>query len=159
MGNLKSFINKIKEKNSEFKQNRKESFAHSKGFSSAKSYDTYSSAARYEGTQEAESKLRKQELKRIKEEAKEERMLGRYGKYGKFQKKVAKGYGIFQKGAGVYNDIIGGLQTMNSPRENSRQAYASGYGIYSKRGKSRTKKQKPQKRKHKSQASFWDQYW
>lgn len=167
MPDIRSFINKVKQKNTEFKAKQSEKSAQSKGFSSASSYDFYSGTARTAGEEEGKATLRKRELKRIKDEAKEEAMLGRYGKYGKMQKKVQKGFQSFQKGVGVYNDMMGEFKSLGSgndsfyPRQNSNQAYAStGYG-YSKpkRRRSSAKKTKPKKRsKPKRQNSFWNQY-
>lgn len=164
MADLRSFINKAKQKTAEFKANQKEKSAQSKGFSSASSYDFYSGTAKTAGEEEGKATLRKRELKRIKDEAKEEAMLGRYGKYGKIQKKVQKGFQTFQKGAGIYNEVMGEFKSLSSgddsfyPRQNSNQAYASsGYG-YSKpqRRRSTTKKTKP-RRKSKPR-SFMDQF-
>lgn len=167
MSGIKSFIDKVKQKNTEFQIKQKERSAQSKGFSSAESYDFYSNAARTEGEQKGKSELRKRELKRIKDEAREETLMGRYGKYGKIQKKVAKGFQTFQKGTGIYNDIMGEFKSLGSgndsfyPQQNSRQPYASGYGLYSKPKKRRstTKKTKTKRRsKPRQPRSFMDQF-
>lgn len=165
MASVKSFIDKVKQKNTEFQQKQNEKKAQSKGFSSASSYNFYAETAKTAGEESGKSELRKKELKRIKDEAKEEAMMGRYGKYGKMQKKVAKGFQSFQGGVGIYNDMIGGLQSLgsgnNSQRQNTNQAYASGYGIYSpkpSRRKSTTKKTKGKRKSSPRQQSFWDQY-
>jgi hypothetical protein len=169
LSGIKSFIDKVKQKNTEFKLKQDERKAASKGFSSSDSYKFYSGEARSEGEESGKSELRKRELKKIKDEAKEEAMMGRYGKFGRVQKKVQRGFQTFQKGAGIYNEVMGELHSMNSsqdsffPTQNSNQAYASGYGAFNpnkpKRRKSSTKKTKPKRRsKPRQSRSFWDQY-
>lgn len=162
MASIKSFVKKIRKKNSEYRAKQDEKKAQSKGFSSAKSYNFYKSTAESEGKEKGKSKLRKQELKRIKSEAEQDVLLGKTGKYNKVQRKVQRGFETFEKGAGVYNEIMGGLQSLGSgndsfyPKQNSRQAYASGYGINKPRKKS--KKSKSRKSKPRKQESFWDQF-
>ena len=169
MAGIKSFIDKVKQKNTEFQIKQNERKAQSKGFSSASAYDFYAGTARTAGEESGKAELRKKELKKIKDEAREEVMLGRHGKYGKFQKKVQGGMKSFQSGMGIYNDMMGGLQSLGSggdsfyPKQNSKQAYASGYGAFSsnkpKRRKSTTKKTKHKtKSKPRRSNSFWDQY-
>lgn len=164
MAGIKSFIDKVKEKNSKYQATQKEKQAQNKGFSSAASYDFYSSAEKTRAEESAKAQLRKKELKRIRDEAHEDIILGRTGKYHKIQKKVAKGFDSFQKGTGVYNDMIGGMQSLGSgyndmyPVQNSRQAYASGYGIQKTRRKSRTKKTKKHKSRPRKPQSFFDQF-
>lgn len=169
MSSIKSFIKKAKEKTAQYKEKQDNKKAESKGFSSAKSYDFYKNTAKTRGEEKGKSKLRKQELKRIEQEAQQDVMLGRTGKYNKFQKKVKRGFETFEKGAGVYNEIMGGLQSLGSgndsfyPQQNTKQAYASGYGLYppeKKRRKAKTK-QKPKTKKRskpRKPRSFMDQF-
>lgn len=112
---VKSFIHKLKKKNEQAKIKRAERKAQSKGFSSAKAYNFYTDNAKKEGEEIAKSQLRKKELKRVREEAKQDVLLGRTGKYHKYQKKVQKGFESFQKGAGMYNDVVGGLKSLGNP--------------------------------------------
>ena len=167
MSGIKSFIDKVKQKNTEFKTKQEERKAASKGFSSAQSYNFYADAAKTEGEASGKSELRKKELKRIKDEAREEAIMGRSGKYGKFQKKVQGGMKSFQSGMEIYNDMMGGLHSLGSggnsyPKQNSSQAYASGYGLYSskpKRRRSTAKKTKSNRRsKPRQPRSFMDQF-
>lgn len=169
MAGIKSFIDKVKEKNTQFQIKQKEKQAASKGFSSAQSYNMYSGIAKTAGEEEAKATLRKKELKRIKDEAREEAMMGRYGKYGKMQKKVQKGFQSFQKGTGIYNEMMGELQSLGSggnsfyPTRNSNQAYASGYGAFAKPQRIKSTKKKQSKKKTKSrskprQNNFWSQF-
>jgi len=162
-------VNKIKQKNAEYKEKQEEKKAKSKGFSSAKAYNFYSNTARTEGEEIAKSELRKKELKKIKDEAKAEVLLGRTGKYNKYQKKVQKGFESFQKGAAIYNEMMGGLQSLGSsggdsfyPKQNSNQSYASGYGLYPstkpKRRKSTAKKPKRKSKSKPKTKSFWDDF-
>jgi len=166
---VKSFVSKIKQKNAEFKEKQEEKKAQSKGFSSAKAYNFYSNTAKTEGEEIAKSELRKKELKRIKDEAKAEVISGKTGKYNKYQKKVQKGFESFQKGAGIYNEMMGGLQSLGSggdsfyPKQNSNQSYASGYGLFPspkpKRRKSTTKKTKRNQKSKSKPKSFWDDFY
>lgn len=156
----------MKEKNTQFQIKQKEKQAASKGFSSASSYDFYANTAKTAGEEEGKATLRKKELKRIKDEAREEAMLGRYGKYGKIQKKVQKGFQSFQKGTGIYNEMMGELQSLGSgndsfyPTRNSNQAYASGYGAFAKPQRRRSSKKKSkQKSKPRKNNDFWSQFY
>ena len=167
MASVKAFINKVKQKNSEYKAKQNEKKAMSKGFSSAQAYNFFSATAKSQGEEEGKSQLRKKELKRIKQEAKQEVILGRTGKYNKVQRKVQRGFETFEKGAGVYNEIMGGLQSLGSgndsfyPTRNSNQAYASGYGAFEKpkRRRSSAKKSKPRKKsKQRQPRSFMDSF-
>ena len=168
MAGIKSFIDKVKEKNTEFKAKQNEKMAQSKGFSSYDSFNFYTGEAKTEGEEHGKTQLRKKTLKQVRDQAEEDVLLGRAGKYGRFQKKVARGFDSFQKGAGIYNEVMGGLKSFNSgddlffPRENSSQAYASGYGLYNP-NKSRRKskpKAKPKRRsKPRKNTSFWSQYY
>lgn len=149
---MKGFINEIKAKNKEFKAKQDEKKAHSKGFSSSMSFNTYSNLAKNEGIEEAEKELRKKELARIKKEAKEERMLGQFGKYGKIQSKI-------QRGTRAYNEIVSGL-SFNSNKGFSMQNSNNPFQPYAKKRYTRTKtktKQKTKKRSRKS-SNFWDQF-
>ena len=168
MDNIKYLIDKVKQKNTEFKAKQEERKAASKGFSSASSYNFYADAAKTEGETSGKSELRKKELKRIKDEAREEVMMGRSGKYGKFQKKVQGGMKSFQSGMEIYNDVMGGLHSLGSggdsyQKQNSNQAYASGYGLFDsnkpKRRRPTAKKTKSnRKSKPRQPRSFMDQF-
>ena len=152
MSGIKSFIDKVKQKNTEFKTKQEERKAASKGFSSAQSYNFYADAAKTEGEASGKSELRKKELKRIEDEAREEAMMGRSGKYGKFQKKVQGGMKSFQSGMEIYNDMMGGLHSLGS-----------GYGLFDsnkpKRRRPTAKKTKSnRKSKPRQPRSFMDQF-
>lgn len=144
MASIKSFVNNLKQKNAEMKKKQREKKAQAKGFSSARAYETYASLARKEGEEVAKETLRKRELQRIREEAKQDVMLGRMGKYHKAQKKVQKGFETFQKGVGVYNEVMGELKSLSSGSD-------SFYPGQKKLG--RKKARQPRK------DDFWSQYY
>lgn len=152
MSGIKAFVNKIKTKSRQYQAEQNEKKAKAKGFSSFAAYQTFSGAAKHEGEEIAKSELRKKELKRIKDEAKQEVLLGKTGKYSKVQKKVQKGFETFEKGAGVYNEIMGGLQSLNSSNSSNDMDFFNG----PKQRKTKSKKSK--KSKSKRQNNFWDQY-
>src|SRR3990172_6640550 len=124
---IKSFVNKVKEKQEERSYMQKEKTAKAKGFSSFHVYET-------------QTELRQSELKRVKEEERKDALDTRPARV----KKVEKGVKSFQKALGYYNETMGALKGISgSPKEfnkgsNTKQSYASGYGPYQPR------QQKPQ---------------
>lgn len=137
---IKSFVNKVKEKQEERSYLQKEKMAKAKGFSSFHVYETQTAMARKEGYDEAQTKLRKTELQKAKEEEYKDALDTRPARV----KKVEKGVKSFQKALGYYNETMGALKGVSgSPKEfnkgqNTKQSYASGYGPYQPR------QQKPQ---------------
>ena len=137
---IKSFVNKVKEKQEERSYMQKEKTAKAKGFSSFHVYETQTAIARKEGYDEAQTELRQSELTRVKEEERKDALDTRPARV----KKVEKGVKSFQKALGYYNETMGALKGISgSPKEfnkgsNTKQSYASGYGPYQPR------QQKPQ---------------
>lgn len=156
----------MKQKSADYKARQDDKNAQRKGFSDAKAYSFYSKTAETEGKELGKSKLRKKELKRIKQEAEQDIIMGRSGKYHKVQKKVQKGFESFQKGAGVYNEVMGELQAFGSggdmyPVKQSKQAYSSGYGIRkpTRRKTTQKKNKKNKQKKNKKPNDFWSQFY
>ena len=141
MPSIKGFVNKIKEGSEKLKAKELDRKAKKHGFSSGKSYEFYSKTAKEEGKAKAESQLRKKELDRIKQEAKQDRLQGTGGKAFKIIKGI-------QQGGKIYNEALGELRSLNPQTQNfgSNQSYSSGYP------KQRTRKPKPKPKKKKQRA-------
>ena len=165
---FKDFIEKAKEKSERMAYERKEKEAHKKGFSNYNVYQMQTAIARKEGYEAAKSKLRKNELRRVKQEAYNEGLDTRPG----YVKKFEKGKSAFNKGIKEYNSIMSELQgagSMFNSGQNSNQAYASGYGPYKPRKQKeprnfadmmgfqtsmkRRKKSKPKKMKYRKRST------
>lgn len=138
------FLGKMKQKAEERSYKDKEKKAKAKGFSSYHVYETQTAISRKEGYDEAQSKLRKTELKRAKEEEYNDALDTK----PKYVKKVQKGIGYIKQGAGQYNEMMNELRGLSNNQgfnkgNNSEQGYASGYGPYEPR-QSRQPRQKEQ---------------
>src|SRR3990172_1532635 len=99
---IKSFVNKVREKQDQRTMKSKEDMAKAKGFSSFGSYETYTALARKEGYDEAKKKLRKSELQRVKKEEYLDTMDTR----PKYVKKVQRGVQTFRKGMDEFNTVM-----------------------------------------------------
>lgn len=155
MGSIKSFINKVKAKQTEYKIKSGEKMAKQKGFSSYADYQKERSLARESAFKESRKKLRTEEIKRIKAEARGEMMGG-----GK--QKAAKAMNYFNKGMQGYNKTISGLRSVSGNdgfrMSNTNQAYASGYGPYKPKKRRKQKPKEKKRRKTKKKYDFWDQF-
>lgn len=161
---LQSFIYKVKQKQAQNKILSGEKKAQKLGFKNFADMNKAEMMARESTIKSHKAKKRKKHLAEIKATTREEMQGG----MNKYQRKFVKGKKSFDKGLKVYNEMMGELRGLSNssegmfPKGNSKQSYASGYGIYGnkpkKKRKAKKKEKKTKRRSKPKQNNFWVQF-